>query len=1260
MSRLYVAIALLTVSASALIGAPGAVSVNFMGSATSAMSSSDIAGVVAKSQWNNAVGAKSASALSLVDENGAATGVKLTWTSDNTWNTPAADVAGNNRMMRGYLDTGSGHASTVAFSGVPAGTYSIYVYVDGDNFTASRTGKYQISGAGITTSAISATDLPNTTFSGTFIQATNSNGNYVLFSGVGITSGFTLTATPGAGLRAPVNGIQMVPNSAGTPDFTISASPSMQTVNPGGSATYTATVGAVNGFTGTVTLSATGLPTGATATFSPGTVTTAGSSTLTITTTGSTPGGGFSLTVTGVSGALSHSSLVTLTVNTGSSPATINIDFVGSSTTAMGSSESAGVVAGTNWNSAAGAASSSPLALRSQTGTATGATLSWSSDNTWNTPVADTAGNNRMMRGYLDNGSLNPTTVTVAGLSPATYTIYVYTDGDNSGITRSAAYSVSGPGITTVTVNATDAANTNFSGSFIQASNSAGNYVVFSGISITSGFTLTATPGSSSNGVRAPVNALQIVPGSGPAPDFITSAAPSSQTAFVPGSTTYTTTIAPLNGFGGTVTLSASGLPAGATASFNPTSVTGSGTSTMTVTVASGTATGTSTLTITGKSGALTHSATVSLVISTAANFTLSGTPASQSVSAGHSTTYTATIAPLNGFTGTVTLSASGLPSNATASFNPASVTTSGSSTLTVTTASNTPVGTSTLIIKGTSGALTQSASVSLVVTNATGGGPISDDFHSTTLNTSLWTFENPLGDATATLDGTHLLISLPSGTAHDGWSGGPNTEARVVQPIQNTDFDVTAKFEGPFTTECQDEGILVEQDSLTYARFDVFWSGPNPIIFAAQISNGNPTQRVSFAMSNYTVPIFLRVQRTGNTFTYKTSTDGINWTQAGTFAFALTAGKLGVYAGNSTCGYNPPRFTSKVDYFFNNQSPIVPEDGVPGANPEITVWYGDTQNFGQHGTPQQWVNILGTVLDPAGINSLTYTLNGGAPQNLWIGENASRLITPGDFNVEIDHASLIAGANNVVITAVDNLGNRATHTVVVNYTAGVTWPSTYSIDWRNVSNIQSVAQIVDGVWAVQPDGTVRTLQPGYDRLIGLGDWNNWLNYTVTAQVTMHNVDDPYVPEPPGFPAGFGFGIVMGWKGHTTVQYGVALPDQPRTGHPFPGLAWFNWSPGLGKAVLELYENTPTAVEQEMAIDPSGFQLSFDVPYIFKVQTQQISGSQTQYSFKVWPASGTEPSNWTVTAVGELSQGGILLAAFRSDVSFGQVTVTPH
>ena len=70
----------------------------------------------------------------------------------------------------------------------------------------------------------------------------------------------------------------------------------------------------------------------------------------------------------------------------------------------------------------------------------------------------------------------------------------------------------------------------------------------------------------------------------------------------------------------------------------------------------------------------------------------------------GGSTTYTATVAPANGFTGTVTFSVTGLPSGATGAFTPASVTTSGSTTLNVSTSAATPSGSYPLTIRGTSG----------------------------------------------------------------------------------------------------------------------------------------------------------------------------------------------------------------------------------------------------------------------------------------------------------------------------------------------------------------------------------------------------------------------------------------------------------------------------------------------------------------------------------------------------------------------------
>jgi len=70
------------------------------------------------------------------------------------------------------------------------------------------------------------------------------------------------------------------------PNFTVSSSSGAQTIQPGGTATYTITVTPQNGaFSNAIALSATGLPTGATSTFSPPSLTpgsSATTSTLTI------------------------------------------------------------------------------------------------------------------------------------------------------------------------------------------------------------------------------------------------------------------------------------------------------------------------------------------------------------------------------------------------------------------------------------------------------------------------------------------------------------------------------------------------------------------------------------------------------------------------------------------------------------------------------------------------------------------------------------------------------------------------------------------------------------------------------------------------------------------------------------------------------------------------------------------------------------------------------------------------------------------
>src|SRR3989442_7475588 len=94
-----------------------------------------------------------------------------------------------------------------------------------------------------------------------------------------------------------------------------------------------------------------------------------------------------------------------------------------------------------------------------------------------------------------------------------------------------------------------------------------------------------------------------------------------------------TISVTPQNGFTGSASLSASGLPSGVRASFGTNPATAS--STLTLAASSTATTGTFSVVVTGTSGSLTGSTTVSVTVTSGPNFTLSASPSSLTIAQG-------------------------------------------------------------------------------------------------------------------------------------------------------------------------------------------------------------------------------------------------------------------------------------------------------------------------------------------------------------------------------------------------------------------------------------------------------------------------------------------------------------------------------------------------------------------------------------------------------------------------------------------------
>ncbi|HEV3039121.1 MAG TPA: hypothetical protein VHA33_15180 [Candidatus Angelobacter sp.] len=421
-----------------------------------------------------------------------------------------------------------------------------------------------------------------------------------------------------------------------TPDFSLSASPTSLSVTQGQSGSSTISTSVTGGFNSAISLSASGLPAGVTASFNPSSIGApgSGSSTLTFSASSTATTGTTNVTVTATGGGVTHTTSVALTVNAAATPA-----FT---------------------------LSASPTSLSVAQGSSGSSTISTTVSGGFNSAISLSASG--LPAGVT--ASFNPTSIGAPGSGSSTLTF--------------SASSTATTGTANVTINA-----------------NGGGITHTTTISLT--ITATATP------------------------SFTLSASPTSVSVAQGGSGTSTISTSVSGGFNSAISLSASGLPAGVSASFNPGSIAapGNGSSTLTFSASSTATTGTTNVTVTASGGGITQTATISLTVTATAtpDFSISASPTSLSVTQGSSGSSTISTSVSGGFNSAISLSTSALPSGVTASFNPTSIAApgSGSSTLTFTASSTATTGTTNVTITGSGGGVTHTATIALTI-NASGG----------------------------------------------------------------------------------------------------------------------------------------------------------------------------------------------------------------------------------------------------------------------------------------------------------------------------------------------------------------------------------------------------------------------------------------------------------------------------------------------------------------------------------------------------------
>lgn len=393
--------------------------------------------------------------------------------------------------------------------------------------------------------------------------------------------------------------------------------------------------------------------------------------------------------------------------------------------------------------------------------------------------------------------------------------------------------------------------------------------------------------------------------------------------------------------------------------------------------------------------------------------------------------------------------------------------------------------------------------------------GFVSDDF-SGAVSDAPWTLEGPVGSAlTLVEDGEGFLrLSVPSGT-HDAW--GTVDGPRYLQAVGDTDFSLEAKFLSAPTMRTQMQGLLIEEDSGDWIRFDVLHDGTGLHLFAALTVDGVSSKLFETAIVPGEADYF-HVSREGDRFDFAYSADGTVWKSAGSVVAGLTVTAVGTFAATA---HNAPGHVAEVDYVKLSGDPLADDVAVP--NPpvvadDLLVTAVDTalvfseadllaNDFDPNGEPLSVVGlgtaVGGTLLDLGG-GTYRFTPGAGtsgvASFTYEVSDGTAGPTSTGRVLVDIDNAAPTA--------ADDSASGDEETVIVVDVLANDDDPD------GDTLTVSAVGGAAHGTITILPDGTIR-YTPDADTF-GTDSFTYSVTDgletdTATVTVTVNGTDDPVV-----------------------------------------------------------------------------------------------------------------------------------------------------